>query len=1189
MAVFLWVGAVWAGDVGEGFRNPPSGMGPHTYWFWQAGNVTREGITADMEAARNAGIAGLRQHDISAGPPGPVVHLSTEWLDLVKHAASEAKRLGLEFTMHADAGWTGLGGPWVKPEQSMQILVWSERPVEGGKSFRGLMPQPYTRLGFYRDIGLFALKVHADEFIRGRDRVAEVRRSGKKGMQVCDPSVLSDGDWKTGIRLEPSQADGGCGVLEYSMKDPLSAQNAEIVFGWTEGDLTAEPGFELQVSEDGRKFVTLGSFDWVAPVMESHRSMKWNASLNFKAQPAGRVYRLISVRPLSGPVTFGELEIHAARRDEVIGRNDVVDLTSQMKPDGTIEWNAPAGKWALMRMGHTCRAIQNHPGPEGSMGLESDKLNPEATEAFWKNGRLGKVIEHLGPLVGTGFTEVHMDSYEIKEQDWTEKFPEEFQKRCGYPVVPWLPALAGRTLEDSDKTGRFRYDFRKARADLWTESVYGRMADLCKAHGLRLNAQAYGPPVDTASAALRLTTTEVEMWLLYGLEMYEWGLAPGPGPVCAEYGLSAGRAMGTPFVSAEALTRFYMEFDLFFAKPVADYIFSTGVNRLVINAPSHQPWLDKLPGMTSLWGLYNRNNTLWNYMGPWHRYLTRCQYLFRQGTPVIDLAYLGAELPSWQFLQAKPLPPGGMSFDAFGAEMLLRNATVKNGRLQVPSGIEYNLLVLQDEPAARRMSPGLARRLRDLVREGLIVFGKPPTGTPGLAESGKGDEEVRAIARELWGEEGDKPVDRLFGKGRVFCGYPMEDVMQKLGIQPDFVCGSTGADIRWNHRRIEGKDSYFVANILDRYEEFMAVFRAGGVPEIWNAETGEIKPAGWWRVTADGRCEMPMRLAPAESCIVVFRPGVTSPDHVTEVQKDGKILPLPPARHSVEVVKAIWGDPVNTAKQMDVTADVKKHVRDGRLFVSASYFTFPRLDVHEHWLKVDYLLDGVPATRSVRGFRRLVIPESSAEQWPEVVVDRDAGGRTIVTAWQNGKVDLKFESGKQESVVVKEVPDSQVLNGGWTVTFDPKWGPTGAVEFAELKDWMEHPDPEIRNYSGAAVYTKSFHLPDGWGAENRRVTLDLGELANLADVRLNGRDLGILWKPPFRVDVTEAIRDGDNHLEITVVNTWANRLIGDEGLPPGKRRTWKTSQMFQKDQALFPAGLLGPVTLHGGLKIKFEQ
>ncbi|MEN6450471.1 MAG: glycosyl hydrolase, partial [Thermoguttaceae bacterium] len=151
------------------------------------------------------------------------------------------------------------------------------------------------------------------------------------------------------------------------------------------------------------------------------------------------------------------------------------------------------------------------------------------------------------------------------------------------------------------------------------------------------------------------------------------------------------------------------------------------------------------------------------------------------------------------------------------------------------------------------------------------------------------------------------------------------------------------------------------------------------------------------------------------------------------------------------------------------------------------------------------------------------------------------------------------------------------LTGPWSVRFDPKWGGPGDVRFESLVDWTKRPEDGIRHYSGKAVYKKTMTIPEQ--PKGRRTFLTLGEVKDLAEVRLNGQRLGVVWCPPWRIEITDAVRPGENELEVTVANQWVNRLIGDAALPPEKRVTWTTWSPYTATSPLQPSGLLGPVRI----------
>ena len=150
------------------------------------------------------------------------------------------------------------------------------------------------------------------------------------------------------------------------------------------------------------------------------------------------------------------------------------------------------------------------------------------------------------------------------------------------------------------------------------------------------------------------------------------------------------------------------------------------------------------------------------------------------------------------------------------------------------------------------------------------------------------------------------------------------------------------------------------------------------------------------------------------------------------------------------------------------------------------------------------------------------------------------------------------------------------ITGAWTVHFDPKWGGPETAQFDSLISWTARPEPGIKFYSGTATYEKTFDWDNSkLEGQNSKLFLDLGDLRELAEIHLNGKNLGIVWSPPFRVDISGAIKSGENKLEIDVVNFWPNRIIGDANLPPEKRFTQTNIRNLKAGTPLMASGLLG--------------
>jgi hypothetical protein len=252
--------------------------------------------------------------------------------------------------------------------------------------------------------------------------------------------------------------------------------------------------------------------------------------------------------------------------------------------------------------------------------------------------------------------------------------------------------------------------------------------------------------------------------------------------------------------------------------------------------------------------------------------------------------------------------------------------------------------------------------------------------------------------------------------------------------------------------------------------------------------------------------------------------------------------------------------------------------------------------IHRRDGKVDVYFVANRAPRSVPATCTFRVRGNQPELWDPITglvrsvpvrAYRDADGRTALPLEfaPCGSIFAVFREtadGKGEKAKRKEggtFSPSFSVPGPWTVRFDPNWGGPASRQFPQLVSWAQRPEEGIRFYSGTAVYEKSFDLPESLRDSKQPLLLDLGSLRELAEVRLNGKNLGVLWAPPFRVDVTDAIRPAGNRLEIDVVNFWPNRIIGDQSLPPEKRFTRTNIRKLTKDTPLIESGLLGPVTL----------
>jgi hypothetical protein len=1131
------VSAAPADPLETGFLNPPDSAKPQTWWHWMNGNITTNGIAADLEAMKQIGLGGATIVNVDCGiPRGPVNFMSPEWREDFKFAMQEASRLGLEMGVENCAGWTTSFGPWITVTNAMQRVTTSEVRVTGPTNFSAALPQPPTTLDFYRDIAVLAFPAPDDVGMRMKNSapVASASGGGRTG------NKLTDGDAKTFIRLPvPTRDRPQFAQLEF--REPFPAHTVKIVGG---------PGMpdgrgEIQVSLDGRTFGNLRSFAihsngfpvcvialGTQPVIAANF---WRVQFTSAAATATEIP--LAEIELTRRLTIDNLEMKAGMKanagfyqDEVpsspetdyapdgaVQRRDVVDLTSKLTADGRLNWRVPAGEWVILRLGYTPTGPTNHPAPAEGDGLECDKLSKAALDTHWA-GYMQKVFDDIGPLTGKTLDSSLIDSYEAGGQNWTENFRAEFLKRRGYDPLKFLPAFTDRVVDSPAVSERFLWDVRRTIADLFAENFYGHFAELCHQYGLMSAIEPYTGPFESLQSGAPADVVMGEFW------------SGTPGHPSVKLAASVAHIYGKTIVGAESFTAWPQngrwQNDPVSLKTLGDLMFCQGLNRCIFHRYAMQPWTNRWPGMTmGQWGFhFERTVTWWNQGKPWIDYLTHCQFLLQQGRAVADAAYFTGESAPVDLRVCKPPLPAGYDYDAVDADVLLHGAAVTNGRLTLASGASYAVLILPPDDV--NMTPQMLECIRELVRAGATVVGPRPQHSPSLADYPQCDAQVKTITDELWGKcDGRNILENSCGKGRVIWGKALTDVFAGQNLKPDFEFhsdsdvtllarllrqfsgASDATNLAYVHRVAGAVDIYFVSNQRRQFDSADCTFRVSGkVPELWHPDTGVIEPAPVWSAQ-NGRTTVRLDFDPAGSVFVIFRHAASGADHAV------------------------------TAK------------------------TNP--------------------------------------QWQTAL---DSRGELIVKATSNGKAGFRTAAGKKLNVVAANIPDPQEITGAWNLSFPPNWGAPPSVTLDKLISWTDHTNVGVRYFSGTATYEKEIEIPADRLSARRELWLDLGAVKNFAEVSLNGQDFGVLWKPPFRVNVTAAAKPGVNKLVVKVTNLWPNRLIGDEQLPPdvewngqqlaawpqwlldGKpsptgRLTFTTWHHWTKDDTLLESGLLGPVTL----------
>jgi len=1066
----------------QNFLNPPDSARPRVWWHWMSGNITKEGIKADLEWMKRAGVAGFQNFDAGLDTPQIVkkrlVYMTPEWKDAFKYTATLADRLGLEMAIAGSPGWSESGGPWVTPAQAMKKYVWSETRLEGGRPFSGLLPKPPSVTGPYQNMdggrgGLLGSKVppqfYADSAVvayrlpDGDHTLAELQAKVSASAGSFDLAALTDGDLAKAVLL-PAAPVNEKAWIQIELPSP------QIVRGLT---LLAEGGGrrngasdpELEASEDGREFRTIMTIPSGAvtvafsPVMArffrvSVRTLPPQPGASQPspaAAPAGiQVAELVlhTISPVNRfqdkaaftpAMDIAGMATPAVTAADAVRKDGVFDLTSRMRADGRLEWTPPAGRWAVLRFGCSLTGALNAPASPEATGLEVDKLNRAHVKAYFDN-YLDQYKNASGGLMGKrGLQYVITDSWEADVANWTDDMMAEFSKRRGYDMRPWLPVLAGRVVASAESSDRFLWDFRKTLCELTAEYHYDQLTDI-------LHARNMGRYTESHESGRAFIADGMEVKRGADIPMSAmWVDQPGKPDRHADPDIreaaSVAHIYGQNLVAAESLTAYRnaWQYSPETLKSTADRLMAMGLNRFIIHTSVHQPVNDKIPGLGlgpfGQW--FTRHETWAELARPWTTYLARSSYMLQQGRFAAYILYFYGEDSNITALFGRKMPdiPAGYNFDFVNADALLNRLAVTDGRITTATGMSYRLLVL--DPNSQHMSLAVLRKIRDMVEAEAVVVGPKPIDSPSLADD---QTEFRSIVDRLWGGSS-------LGKGRVYDGkgdaQSIARALADLQVPPDFEYAKPQPDteLLFVHRRLADGDVYWVDNINDRAETIEASFRVTGkTPELWHAETGLVDPASY--LIANGRTIVPLRLDPWDAVFVVFRKASEAPS---------RALP----------------EPVET--------------------------------------------------------------------------------------------------------------EMTKIAGGWEVVFQPDRGAPAAIKLDGLSSWSDNPDPGVKYFSGTAAYTKTIQAAPEWFKAGMGLWLDLGDVKNLAEVSINGRPLGILWKRPFRVDVSSALKPGANTLEIKVTNLWVNRLIGDEQPGVPKKFTYTAVKFYSADSPLLPSGLLGPV------------
>ena len=1143
LTAWLVLGSVQAigatDELEAGFRSPPPETRPGVYWYFMDGNLTREGMTADLESMKAAGIGNLVFLEVNVGVPrGPVGFLSEQWQELFAHAVREAERLGIEITLGSGPGWAGSGGPWVKLEQSMQHLVAESVDVEGPATFDDVLPcpaprEPYFGRGpmsaemlqqwesFYADVAVLAYPTPA-----GEGRIADI---DEKALYYRAPYSS-----RPGVKAYlPALA-------EYIELADAAIDRSQVI------DLTD------RLQRDGR-------LNWEIPPG------------NWTVMRFGRRNTGATTRPAPQPGLGFECDKLDAEAFDAHFDNYVGKLLKKVGP------RMQGRGWTMLHIDSWEMGSQNWTGAfreefRQRRGYDLLPFLPTYT---------GRIVGSL-ELSERFLWDVRLTAQELVLENHAGRL-KELAKQHGF----------GLSIEPYDMNPNSDLDLG-AIADVpmcefWSEgygfdAVYSCLEATSIAHTL-------GRPVVAAEA---FTANRREAWQLFPgavKNQGDWAFGMGinrfvyhtfahkpqgrrPGMVMGPYGVHWDRGQ-TWWPMALAYHEYIArcQFLLRQGRTVADVLYLV---------PEGAPHVFR-PPPSALVG----TGTMRDRRG----------YNFDACSPLTLISKAGVRdgkvvFPGGAAYRLLVLP----AFDTMTPVLLAKIKELAEAGATIVGSPPRKSPSLVDYPECDREVATLAAEVwggqeqpsevqARKVGRGQIVWGGDlvvaPPGTPVALAIEE--------ARWIWYPEGNPaaaaPTATRYFR-RVFSLPAGKRVRAaRLEVTADNTCqvwlNGESAGQADNFHIVSASD---VQKLLKPGENTLTV-EAGNGGESANPAgliaslRVEYDDGSAWELMTDGKWQAALKAAEDWRVAIELTGDWVDAKDLGPIGMDP--WRLKPAPEACPELYPHYDATAALLSGMNVAPDFKS---DGPI-----RYTHRQADDLDLYFVANRTAEAVCTACTFR------TTDKQPELWdPLNATMRDlpqfsekAGCTTVPMRLEpHQSFFVLFRKGKLvsggEATGTENFPRSQSIgdvNGPWQVSFDPKLGGPGDVAFTALDDWSQRSEPGIKHYSGIATYRTTFDLPGDSAVANRRILLDLGEVHSMARVRLNGQDLGVVWCDPWQVDMTEAIRKKDNRLEIDVANLWPNRLIGDQALPPEKRVSWTTLKPYRADSPLLPSGLLGPVSL----------
>ena len=863
------------------FINIPDSVQTSVYWYWISDNISKEGVVKDLEAMKKVGInrAFIGNIGLDDVPYGKVKMFSDDWWDILHAALKAATRLNIQIGIFNGPGWSQSGGPWIKSTQTMRYLTSSETKVKGPLLFNKKLAQPQKE---FQDVKVLAYPV-ADDF---DSDISSLKPTFTSTPAVDSLDNVMDNDLKTGIHLKGGQPFS----LDVNTKKAYTVRSVIItttnqsvtlegeVQAKVNGTYTAIKHFLIDRSNSALNvgFIPFGpaAISIPATTSDSFRivftSVSTNsgiAELKLSATPMVENYiekTLAKMWPTPHP--FWKDYQWPNQPDEaskyIVDPTKVIDITQYMAADGTLNWKVPAGNWIIERTGMTPTNVTNAPAPPEGRGMEVDKMSKEHVAEHF-NAYLGEIMKRIPAEDRKTWKVTVEDSYETGSQNWTDALIPEFKEAYGYDPTPYIPVLQGKVVGSEDMSDRFLWDLRRLIADDVSFKYVGGLRDVSHQHGLTTWLENYGHwgyPGEFLQYGGQSDEIGGEFWSEGDLGDIENRAAASSAHIYGKIKVSAESftAAGNPFYRYPAMF-----------KKRGDRFFTEGINNTLLHVYISQPDDNAQPGLNAWFGVeFNRLNTWFFDLDVFLKYSKRCNMMLQQGQYVADAAYfIGEDAPKMTGV-VDPALPQGYSYDYINGDIIRSTLSVKDGKLVLPNGISYSILVL---PKLETIRPELLSKIKQLVQNGAVVLGPKPTRSPSLKNYPEADKQVQAMADELWGNiDGTNIKVNKYGKGMVISGMDMQQAFDLIKVIPDLKITQSDS-VLFIHRKLADGNVYYISNQKDKTINIQTAFRlTGKAPELWDAVTGTTRDLPAYSQTANAT-NVPLKLNPYESAFIVFR------------------------------------------------------------------------------------------------------------------------------------------------------------------------------------------------------------------------------------------------------------------------------------------------------------------------------